>query len=322
MLALPACKAATPADAGVDARSEAGASSRVPLIEDGSRDGVGDLRFRGGVALTHPDKAFGGLSDFRVTEDGTAFAAVSDGAGIVTGRLRYDRDGNLVAAGEFQLSPLNGEAGAPLVGKDGDAEGLVRLPDGGWLVSIERDHRILRYGAGLGQGRPARLDAPADLASLPANGGLETLVRLADGRLLLIAEDGLEAPRTAAWIGTPGAWTRLSYQAEGPFRPVGGALMPDGDVLVLERRASFVGGWGSRIVRLRAADLDRAAAAAGGVLAGQEIGRLDPPMAVDNYEGIDVRRTSDGRIIVYLLSDDNFQATQRTLLLMFELRGG
>jgi len=41
---------------------------------------------------------------------------------------------------------------------------------------------------------------------------------------------------------------------------------------------------------------------------------------IDNMEGIAVRRGTNGETLLYMISDDNFSARQRTLLLMFELR--
>jgi hypothetical protein len=62
-----------------------------------------------------------------------------------------------------------------------------------------------------------------------------------------------------------------------------------------------------------------------------EVARLEPPLSVDNFEGIDARRDASGRTLVYLLSDDNNCAKtdagrggpglQRTLLLLFAFSG-
>ncbi len=42
-------------------------------------------------------------------------------------------------------------------------------------------------------------------------------------------------------------------------------------------------------------------------------------MSVDNLEGVAARRAKTGETLLYLVSDDNFRATQRTLLLVFAL---
>jgi hypothetical protein len=55
------------------------------------------------------------------------------------------------------------------------------------------------------------------------------------------------------------------------------------------------------------------------VVVGEPIGELAPPLNVDNMEGISVTREG-GRTIIWLISDDNQLAIERTLLLKFELR--
>ena len=46
---------------------------------------------------------------------------------------------------------------------------------------------------------------------------------------------------------------------------------------------------------------------------------LRRPSAVDNFEGIAVRRTQDGVVRLYLVSDDNFSRNQRSLLFVFNV---
>lgn len=57
------------------------------------------------------------------------------------------------------------------------------------------------------------------------------------------------------------------------------------------------------------------------VLSGEELLRLTPPETVDNFEGLAIAPGSDGGVFVFLLSDDNFNSLQRTLLLSFFLPG-
>ena len=53
---------------------------------------------------------------------------------------------------------------------------------------------------------------------------------------------------------------------------------------------------------------------------GAEIARmaLAKPLTVDNFEGLAAVPGRDGAIRFYLISDDNFSASQRTLLLAFD----
>jgi hypothetical protein len=54
------------------------------------------------------------------------------------------------------------------------------------------------------------------------------------------------------------------------------------------------------------------------MLSARDLARLAPPLTVDNMEGIAIRRDGD-RTFVYLLSDDNLNPLQRTILMKFEL---
>jgi hypothetical protein len=98
------------------------------------------------------------------------------------------------------------------------------------------------------------------------------------------------------------------------FVPTGAAVLPTGDVLVLERRFSWIGGLASRISRLAAAEIRP-----GATLAGREIAVLQTPVLHENFETI-AAAARDGETLIYLLSDDNYlPLLQRTLLVMFAL---
>lgn len=217
--------------------------------------------------------------------------------------------------------PLRDGAGRPLPpGRAADAEAIARLPDGTWLVAFERWHRIRAYRRLDGPG--AYVEAPPGLERAPPNGGLEALTLLADGRLLAITEElappGAPALRQA-WIGRPGRWVPLSWQPGPGFVPVDAAGLPDGGALVLERRFTWLTGFAARLVRVPAAAI--AAAREGSVLAGTELLRLDgDPLPAENWEGVAVAHHA-GRLVMALVADDNGSLVQRSLMLLFELRG-
>ena len=50
-----------------------------------------------------------------------------------------------------------------------------------------------------------------------------------------------------------------------------------------------------------------------------ELVRLQRPFTVDNFEGIAVQERGDGTARVFVVSDDNFSADQRTLLLVLDV---
>ena len=81
---------------------------------------------------------------------------------------------------------------------------------------------------------------------------------------------------------------------------------------MLERRYSLAGGPGARLSVVAAGDI-----VPGAHLAGTPLAELKLPQSVDNFECVAARAAPDGSILIYILSDDNRSALQRTLLLQF-----
>lgn len=284
---------------------------------------LGRLTYRGGIEIH--GGVVGGLSGLAVFDDGRRFAAVSDHGLVLQGQLAYDPGegpgGWLAGASSLSYHRMAGTRNKRLI-SPGDSEDILRLPGGDWLVSFEGTPRVWRYSPAIGEGDAlsAALPLPADTADTPPNGGLEAMALFPDGRFLLLEEgedDGV--PERRGWLApalpsVPDDWRRVTYRARPHYRPTAAAALPDGGLLVLERYFSVLGGWGARLVRVPAA-----AVRPGGVLEGDEVARIGPPLPLDNYEGLSVRPGPDGRLFVYIVSDDNFSPIQRTLLLMFSL---
>jgi hypothetical protein len=303
-------------------------SSVLPLkFDEPAVTTVGRLLWRGGVVLTANSADFGGWSDLHVSRDGRTLKAISDEGSWLTAEIRYDSRGNLLGLGDGRIGRLNGLDGKPMASKsDTDAESLARLADGSWLVGFERRHRIWRYpageeahGRGLA-GTPVPVEGPAQLARQPANGGLEAIAALPDGRVIMLSEEYSElAGTTMGWIGQPSGdgfrWQSFHYAAIPDFRPTAIAVLPGGGLVTLERAFDVVRG-----VRVRVMRFDASQIVPGNIVRAEELARLAVPYAVDNLEGIAATRGSRGETLVWLLSDDNFNRAQRTILLLFELQ--
>lgn len=300
---------------------------------DPSRLEAGRLLFRGGLELHSKDPDFGGLSGLVVSPDGSSFVAVSDQAHWITGGLDYGDDGNLTDVHGQSIAPLLDREGRPMAGKDGDAEGLAFADDTDpfrvLFVSFEGRHRVWRYEFGRDgvSAVPTATTLPPDAVAAPLNAGIEGLTRSGDGRLLAFSE---RYPDTfgnyRGWVlplgPAPGAAAALRLRPSPPFSITDARLLPDGDLLTLERRFDPVNGVGMQMRRIRGGDLQRAVAQGPAVLLdGEVVANLDPGYEIDNMEGLSVRRGPRGETLLYVVSDDNFQRTlQSTLLLMFELR--
>ena len=317
-LALLVFLAAPLAAAGLGAEPIEIEATALPLNpEDRDQRTVGRLSYLGGLKLTSDDSRFGGLSGLVVDADGGRLTAVSDRGFWFSARLVSDNDGAPRALVGAALAPLLGPDGKPVAGRRRDAEAVELAPGGGYIVSFERAHRLWRYGGGgeLGDARPAPVETPPALELAPANGGIEALAVLGPGRLLALTEDlRTRDGDLVGWLIEEGGVSELTYATRHRFRPTDLAVLPDGDLLALERRYSVIAGAGARLVRIA-----RQSIRPGARLEGEEIARLVPPLTVDNMEGLAVRAAPDGGALVYMLSDDNYNPFQATLLMVFRL---
>lgn len=293
---------------------------------DPSDKRIGKLIYRGGISVVPKDDRFGGLSAFKVSADGSKFVTVSDTGNWTTGTLQYDAKGDLVGAGDVVVTPLLGADGQSLHGKDeGDAESLAFQNPYGLVgtayVGFERDHRVLAYDftAGGVKAKGQLVPMPEAVKSLRNNSGLEVLATLPDSRLVAIAEEGPEDENqdSPGWVVDPatGASTSFTVKRVLPYSLTDATLLPDGRLLVLERRFAPTTGPGAQ---LRA--FDPATFMEGATVDGELIAVLFAGITVDNMEGLAARQTEDGKTLIYVVSDDNFQRPlQRTLIMMFEL---
>jgi len=295
--------ALNPSDAGDDVNAPSGTSP---------------LTYRGGLEVRSDDDRFGGISGLMVAEDGASLMAVTDTGHWLTASLSY-RDGDLSGISDLTLAPLRDPDGASVAGSKrlGDAEAMTALPDGRIAVAFERRHRVWAYDVTAkgfdAAAQPIRISP--QLKDAVNNKGLEALASLPDGSLLAITEATMAADNEiAGWRVIDGTATDVNLKRIPPFDLTDMALLPSGDLLTLERRFSTLGGVGAQIRRIPASALEDK-----GPLDGDILYRSSAGQTVDNMEGIAVRETPDGRTLVYVVSDDNFNPLQRTLLLMFEL---
>lgn len=250
--------------------------------------------------LSSTDSRFGGLSALVKTPDG--YLSVSD-RGVL-----FSFEGEKFE--RATLSPLREGNGLALEGSNRqDSESLALAADGSVYVSFERDHRIVRYGRD-GHVRAPVLTFPDTEKTLVHNDGIEAIEFLQDGTLLMVVEGQASASSTPVWLLKDGQKRRFDIPLKDGFRPTGIVRLPETDrFILLERYYKPLLGVGTRLSYL---DVRADSVTRGDVLA-----ELSPPTPIDNYEGIAVHKDEQGRMIVTLVSDDNFSLLQRTLLVRF-----
>ncbi len=288
----------------------------VDLSGDPATTSTGSLSYRGGFSLSDSHEGFGGLSALELSADGTRLLALSDSAWWVTAHLSWDESNRLQGVSQIEVHPLLDSEGRHWRGRSADSEGLTRAGGTTYLVSFEREHRILAYDLGedwsaLNTARPSPVDLPPGSERWGDNRGLESLARLDDGTLLA----GVEYPsglslNQAIWRRAPDGDWQAGRMSATPTFGLTGLAAHAGWVYAVER--FWARGQGNRIrIRRFPADTDWSAP-----IQAETLGALDAPLITDNIEGIAVMER-DGETLILLLSDDNFSRSQRTLLLAF-----
>ena len=189
-------------------------------------------------------------------------------------------------------------------------------------VGIERANRILKFDFRQGgiSSRGEEIAVPPALRKLPFNKGPEGLVFVPkgmplEGTLIVVSERGLDASGNLVGFLIGGARPgQFAIRRTNDFDISDAALLPSGELLILERKFSMLSGVGIRIRKIPLRTI-----APGAVVDGPSIFDADLGHEIDNMEGLDVHRNADGETVLTMISDDNFSLLQRTLLLQFTL---
>jgi hypothetical protein len=261
------------------------------------------------VSWTAESPDFGGFSALTVLDGGAGFIALSDRGTWARGAMERD-GGRLTGVRLTETGPLRAISGEPLQGDNADAEDMAIDAEGRIWVSFEGFHRVRRYD---------RIDGPAvdvephpDFRGLQRNSALEALAIDAEGAVYAIPERSGELERPyPVYRLRAGIWDdMLALTRTGRFLVTGADFGPDGDLYVLERDLSWLGGFSTRVRRFALAPegFDE-----GEMLLETASGELD------NMEGISVWQDAEGRVRVTLLSDDNFFPLQSTIFAEYVL---
>lgn len=293
-------------------RSDVAVVAVIPVAE---RAGVsGALALTGAWELQSAHGWFGGFSAL-VAGAGQTLIAGSDRGWL----LDLDLTGPEPRAvpGSFRFVGHRTAARKEVV----DLESLARDPASGTLwAAFEHFNLVMRMDPD-GQRTIRR---PPELAEWRRNSGPETMERLADGRFVMLAEgpvDGSDIMHYALlFAGDPskaGKPLAFYYAAPAYYDPVDAVQVPDGRVLILLRRVQYT-------VPARfdtaIAIADPRAIEADGIWSALVIQRLSGGVFADNFEGIAfVPDPSDAaRGAIWLIADDNFSVSQRSLLVRFD----
>jgi hypothetical protein len=283
------------------------------------------LVFEGGLQLSSVTDTFGGLSGIGYVGTDGKLVMVSDRGNFVSGQLIYDEMNRPLSLVGVDISPIQNSKGADLpraFARDAEALAVIARPDNGSVVRIgfENLTRVADYHLdnGVPQGPARDVSIPDWLTAERTNESLEAVCvapatsPIAGSTLLLtegvVTGDGAHS----AWLLGKNDRGPLSYRSGNGTNPTDCAFLPNGDLLVLERGLALVN-FAARLVRIPA-DQVRAGAEMQGEVLFEGVGG-----DLDNMEGVAVHVTANGQTRITLISDNNFNDWERSLLLEFSL---
>lgn len=272
----------------------------------------GEFRFLAAWHLTSANSNFGSYSALASLGEGRLLA-VSD-----FGQMLEISVPDAARRRPSRLGPFSGSA--PKAKWLTDAEAMTRNPATGQLwLAYEGSNFVTRFNrAQVREG----FAYPNEMRRWGHNSGPEAMVRLRDGRFVILAERG------TGWFPkrTPGVIFASDPVADGVhldqfefappegYSPTDMAELPDGRVVMLLRTWTL--GVPPRFPS-KLAVADPTEIRPGGVWRAQIVADLYGAVPGDNFEGIAVEPMPGDGATVWIISDDNGASFQRTLLLKF-----
>jgi hypothetical protein len=292
--------------------------SRFALLTNATS--FGPLIWRGGIELTSSNEKFGGLSGLIMADECTSLRAVSDAGRWLTANVTYNENA-LSGLTTASIVPILDDKGKPPPSKRwGDAEAIALGPNGKTIVGFESRTRVGAYDLA-GQGMTAKfqnLNPPKDIVRGKRNGELESVGYFTGGALkgyyIAVAETNLDSQgNTKAWVWNGKRSIAFSIKQIESYQITDIALLPNGDILVLQRSYGAVTLPGMAMSRFPASAIKQ-----GKTVHPETLLDVRAPFyAIDNMEGLAVCERN-GELRVNILSDNNFKTDlQRTLLLQF-----
>jgi hypothetical protein len=252
----------------------------------------------------HPD--FGGFSGLVVSGD--RLFAVSDMGWWFGATLSLD--GGALRLADARLAPMRDGEGDRYTKAGGDAEGLTRLGSR-LVVSFERDHRLMLLRD---TGRMGATIQPRSFEQFRSNKGLEALASLPDGRMIVLAEGADDGGVPLFLVDPAGGVTEARLPRVGRHSVTGADIGPDGRLYLVLREYSLLFGPSIRVMRYRLGPDGLPLPGSAETLAA-----FEAASGIGNMEGIALDRGAQGGIRLWLISDNNFRSSQRTLLVRFEV---
>ena len=260
--------------------------------------------------LNSKTRSFGGLSGLQAS--GNSLVFMSDSGAMV----------RLVRGGSNKnwrgtISALPNECSADAGKKERDTESIITDPKTGTLwIGFEMRNGLCRIASPEYGG--TRFYQPERMKAWPNTGGAEAMVKLRGGSFLIFAERPQDSGPVADLLlfdrdptDPKAKVTQMGYRPPTGYRPVDAAQLPDGRVLVLNRRFQIPFAFSARLTII-----DLPSSIRGRIWGGPIVARFDGDVLGENFEAMAIDNDGEN-LTVWMATDDNYMDIQRTLLLRF-----
>jgi hypothetical protein len=260
--------------------------------------------------LNSKTRSFGGLSGLQAS--GNSLVFMSD-SGAMVRLVRGESDKNW--RGTISALPSECSAGGPK--KERDTESIITDPNtGAFWIGFEMRNGVCRIASPEYGG--TRFYQPKPMKAWPNTGGAEAMVKLRGGSFLIFAERPLDSGPIADLLlfdrdptDPTAKVTQMGYRPPTGYRPVDAAQLPDGRILVLNRRFQIPFAFSARL-----SIIDLPTSIRGKIWGGPIVARFDGDVLGENFEALAIDNDGEN-LTIWMATDDNYMDIQRTLLLRF-----
>ncbi len=284
----------------------------LATLEHGQK--IGALTFQDAVKLRSESYRFGGFSGLSIL--GNQLYAISDEGRLLRTTLNLNRNRIIGFTGGSlnQIWPEGEKSSKKMY----DSEALVHLRGDRFLVGFEQHHRIAQYRFGKTIVLEKTFPAPPELEHITKeNEGIEALVPLSHDTVFALTENARDANKNILGyiVNTKTKkWQTLALQPTENFSPTDIASLNKKYLILLERSYGLLDGMEARISLINRADIKPDA-----LIKTTELAQLDSDSGIDNMEGISITQNRNGSADIFLISDDNFNPMQNTIVVWLTL---
>ncbi|MBL4875668.1 MAG: esterase-like activity of phytase family protein [Cohaesibacteraceae bacterium] len=284
----------------------------------------GKFEYQAGLVLTSKSSDFGGFSGMMAGSNNNIIQAVSDQGWFLHATLERSPSGKITGVTNAALTPILDNNGHRFNRKwKRDAETITSYSAGTNQVAIGFENNVRIQIHGMSNKRPGRALKTMSLQKLGrnrnGNATLEALVSApasnnsaAPEFLAIFERKAKHDPGIPGWIMASGIALPFWIQEHDSFAITEANLLSNGDLIILERRASIFGGVQNRIRHILRSEIY-----AHNMLDGEVIFTAGSDNYTDNLEGMSTRIVKPNRCETLLVSDDNYSFLQNTILLQF-----